>query len=69
MLVTYHPNNYWKYNPLWVVMDGPEPTHDPPGGCEMCGAQDCVLTWVPPDELPARFVSSPGEWLCVLCRP
>lgn len=69
-VVTYHASNFWKDNPRWVVRDGPAPLHDPPGGCcEMCGCDACTLTWIPSDQLPARFVGSPGEWLCQRCDP
>lgn len=45
-----------------------KPMHES-DACEMCGCDECTLTWIPSDQLPARFVGSPGEWLCQRCDP
>lgn len=67
-VVTYHESNFWKDNPLWIVRDGPAPLHDS-NACEMCGCEECTLTWIPSVDLPPRFVGSVGEWLCTRCQP
>ena len=67
-VVTYHESNFWKDNSRWIVRDGSAPLHES-DVCEMCGCDACILTWIPSDQLPARFVGSPGEWLCQRCDP
>ncbi len=67
-MVTYHESNFWKDNSRWIVRDGSAPLHES-DVCEMCGCDACILTWIPSDQLPARFVGSPGEWLCQRCDP
>ena len=67
-VVTYHESNFWKDNSRWIVRDGSAPLHES-DVCEMCGCDACILTWIPSDQLPARFVGSPGEWLCQCCDP